>query len=646
MEWLLKVVAAEADESRLRLYFHEGTSFRCEERPFSPFFVAAEELEGAERLAGDLPLCWKVPGANAPAGVVARTFREPRCAALSISGIRLFEGMEFGELRRMQFIVSADEKGAVTRISCADSSGWYDELVGSEAEIITAFTEEIRRRDPDVLEGFDFFRNDWEILKKRAAKNKIPLDCGRGGKPVTVSRSRMVIGERQINFPRYECPGRHLIDVFLVLQLHDVAKREMESYELEAAAEHFKLPAAHPAEQIGALSAILTPAYFYCTRFIPESYQSVTLRGNGSKIDLLFTGAYLERGHSLPLPEGAVFFPGATSRAELTGFFAPVWHCDVRSLYPSILLAEELAPARDELRLFPVLLRQLRQKRLEAKDRARASSGTERDNFNALQNALKIVINSFYGYLGFAQGSFNDYALASKVTAKGREILDLLAKFLDSAGAKVIEMDTDGLYFVPPQGALPDELAKKIQGALPTGIEIELDAVYPAMISYKAKNYALLTAEGEVELTGAALKSRGMELWFRRVLKEIFRLRLTGQEGKLEELRERSRRELLEHAVPLKELCKNETLNDTPANYRKKLESSASPRRSAVYELLLEAGVDARSGDKISFYITGDKAKVAVVENSKLLRSNQGERDENLPYYLQKLEELFASFGK
>ena len=162
MERLPKVVAAEADEHVLRLYFHEGTSFRFEERPFSPFFVAAEELPGAERLAGSLPLCWKVPGPAAPAGVVARTFREPRCAALSISGIRLFEGMEFGELRRMQFMVSADGKGIITRISCADNSGRYGEFAGSEPEIIAAFMAEIRRRDPDVLEGFDFFRNEWD----------------------------------------------------------------------------------------------------------------------------------------------------------------------------------------------------------------------------------------------------------------------------------------------------------------------------------------------------------------------------------------------------------------------------------------------------------------------------------------------------
>ncbi|MBR2373979.1 MAG: hypothetical protein IKA87_07090 [Lentisphaeria bacterium] len=435
-----------------------------------------------------------------------------------------------------------------------------------------------------------------------------------------------------------------MIDMLLLVQLHDVAKRDMESYDPEYIKEYFDLRSGSLLLQIQELSAILSPSYFYCTRLIPASFQSVALRGNGSKIDLLFTGAYLERNHSLPLPDGAVFFPGATSKVERSGRFAPVWHCDVRSLYPSILLAENYAPAKDELKLFPELLRELRNKRLEAKDMAKQSSGNEKLYWGALQNSLKIVINSFYGYLGFAQGSFNDYDLASKVTAEGRNILARLTGFLADSGAEIIEMDTDGVYFVPPAAITPDELEKNIQQALPPGIEIELDSTYPAMFSYKAKNYALLTDSGEIELTGAALKSRGMERYFRNVLKKILRLHLEQKEEQLAELHACCSKEIMEHLVPLRDLCKNETLNDTPSNYRKKLET-ASSRRSAVYELLLAAGLDGRVGDKIEFYITGSKAKVSVVENSKLLSSNNGERDENLKWYSAKLDELFENFS-
>ena len=643
MAGLPQVVALEADKEKMYLYFHEGDKFRCETRAFSPWFAAAEELEGATMLAGSLPLRYRVPGDKIPAGVPVYRFKDLRSAAMIESGIRLFEGMVFEELRRMQFMIE-HEDALITGISMADNSGWSCQLAGSEKELLNAFVETINTRDPDVLEGYDFFRNDWEILKKSAAKNKVKLLCGRDGSAVTSSRSSVVIGERRLNYSKFECHGRHLIDVFLMLQLHDVSRRELESYDLDYAAEFFDLQTPSRVEQIGELSKLLTPAYFYCTGFIPGSYQEIALRGNGSKIDLLLTGAYLERGHSLPLPEPAVFFPGATSKVERQGIFAPVWHCDVRSLYPSILLAENLAPEKDELKLFPEILRELRRKRLEAKDRARQVPEAEKEHWNAMQSALKIVINSFYGYLGFAQGSFNDFALAAKVTARGREILALLTNFLADSGAEIIEMDTDGVYFTPPVGATPEGLEQKIQNILPDGIEIELDAVYEAMYSYKAKNYALLSGDGEVLLTGAALKSRGMEKYFRNVVKEIIKLRLTDRAADIPPFRERCLAEIAEHKVPLADLCKNETLNDSLANYQKKL-ASGTGRRSAVYELLLKAGLAGRTGDKIEYYITGSKAKVAVVDNSKLLSDNAGERDENILWYTARVEELFSAFS-
>ena len=42
----------------------------------------------------------------------------------------------------------------------------------------------------------------------------------------------------------------------------------------------------------------------------------------------------------------------------------------------------------------------------------------EREHFDALQGSFKVLINSFYGYAGFAQGTFNDFDLAEAVTAR------------------------------------------------------------------------------------------------------------------------------------------------------------------------------------------------------------------------------------
>src|SRR5437764_4622483 len=71
-------------------------------------------------------------------------------------------------------------------------------------------------------------------------------------------------------------------------------------------------------------------------------------------------------------------------------------------------------------------------------------------HFHALQNTFKILINSFYGYLGFAQGHFADFDAAARVTQIGRDLLKKMIDWLNAQGAQVIEVDTDGIYFVPP----------------------------------------------------------------------------------------------------------------------------------------------------------------------------------------------------
>ena len=191
-------------------------------------------------------------------------------------------------------------------------------------------------------------------------------------------------------------------------------------------------------------------------------------------------------------------------------------HCDITSLYPSIMLSYECFPAHDVLGVFPSLLHDLREFRVQAKGLARqANNPVVQRHYDALQATFKILINSFYGYLGFSLGHFNDFAQADRVTRTGREIIQHIVVGLEGAGCRIIEVDTDGLYFMPPAGVRTPEdeerLLSDVSQGLPTGISLELDGHYPAMFSYKMKNYALLDERGEVILKGSGLKSRGLE---------------------------------------------------------------------------------------------------------------------------------------
>ena len=382
---------------------------------------------------------------------------------------------------------------------------------------------------------------------------------------------------------------------------------------------------------------------------MPFSYQNCVVRGNGVRIDALLTAGYLERGAALPLPQSARPFQGALTEAVRTGVFRNVWHVDVASLYPSVMVSFNMVPANDPLRIFPELLAGLRRFRLDAKEAAkRAESAAERDHFSALQSSFKILINSFYGYTGFSQGTFNDYAMAEAETGKGREILTEMLAFLKEERAEVIEMDTDGIYFVPPpQATDAGAFLARMQQRLPPGIEVELDAAYPAMFSYKSKNYALLDAAGRVAMTGAALKSRGLEPFQRRYIHELVALMLQGRAAEAPALFAAYAAAIKGNTWPLAEFAQRETLSTSPQAYADKL-ARGETRRSAAYELALKSAKRSYAqGDQVAFYLVGNKKNVAVTDAAKLLAdADPALRDENIPYYLDKLEKLHEKFAE
>ena len=68
--------------------------------------------------------------------------------------------------------------------------------------------------------------------------------------------------------------------------------------------------------------------------------------------------------------------------------------------------------------------------------------------------------------------------------------------------------------------------------------------------------------------------------------------------------------------------------------------------RSAAYELALRSGRKHQPGDQIRYYITGDKRKVSGYENAKLAAEfRPDQRDENVEYYVGKLNELVGKYA-
>ncbi|MDD3118225.1 MAG: DNA polymerase domain-containing protein [Victivallales bacterium] len=710
-----RVTAAEPlEDGRAIIWQRDGNNVSHREIPFRPFVLLTRTdlLDGAELEHTLTPLSGSGPLQTVASftgigdyeralkylkQVTGRTPSAPGAPYLVISDLtqqllisarfRLFRGMSFRDLRRLQFDIETlntagyefsnpqREGDAVIIISLSDNTGWEQVISQqdySEKELLEEFVRLVRERDPDVLEGHNICRFDLPYLETRAKRHKVKLRLGRDGSIPVKRQSRFNAAERTINYPRYDIFGRHVADTFHLTTFYDISHRNLENYGLKQVARHFRVAApdrtyiegsritaawsedrsrllAYALDDVRetrAIADIMSPSYFYQTQLVPLGYQNCIVRGNATRINALLTAEYLAVGHSIPFPEPATAFAGALTRAFHAGVFENIWHCDIRSLYPSIILAEEWAPKRDELHIFPALLDKLRRFRLDAKDAERAATdAATKDFFNSLQTTFKILINSFYGYLGFAQGNFNDYAMAERVTARGREILTLMLDHLTSCGANVIEMDTDGIYFQPPPGVTDQEaMEQTVQSVLPPGIEVELDATYPAMFCYKSKNYALLNADGEITIAGAALKSRGLEPFQRDYIHEFLSRLLAGRADTIDTLYREYCQAIETRTWPLNRLAKTETLKDSVDTYRRKIAGGKS-RRAAAYELAAQSSRDYRQGDQISYYITGIKAKVAAVDNCCLLAEAPPERNENIAYYRGKLDDLHRKFS-
>ncbi len=623
---------------------------------------------------------------NAAQGMSYRLVPDFAQQAMMSQKIRLFRDMRFNELRRMQFDIETLTTGGfefpnakrredkIIIITMSDNTGWekvisLDDM--NEKELLEEFVRTVTERDPDVLEGHNIFRFDLPYIETRARLNKVKLTLGREARLFTKRNSRFNAAERTINYTRYDLYGRHVVDTFHLCIFYDIVHRNLESYGLKYVAKHFGVSpenrtyvegsqisqawfddrerllkyALDDVRETRAISEILSPSYFHQAQLIPLKYQDCVVRGNATRIDAMLVSEYLNAGQSLPYPEMPQSYSGGLTQAFETGTHKKVWHCDIRSLYPSIIIAENWCPKNDILKAFPRMLKELRLFRLDAKDSERkAKTSVEKGLYNALQTTFKILINSFYGYLGFSQGTFNDYAMAGEVTSRGREILTMMLEFLKDSGAKVIEMDTDGIYFVPAETIKsPEIMEKMIQKILPKGIEVELDSTYPAMFCYKSKNYALLEDNGEVAITGAALKSRGLEPFQRTCMQKLLTMLLKEEYEQIEDMFDDFQRAIETRKIPLSELAKTETLNNSLRNYQEK-QASGKSRRSAAYELAIASDRDYERGDQVHYYIIGDKKKVSVVDNSKLFADAPDRRDENTLYYLNKLNDLRKKF--
>jgi len=610
------------------------------------------------------------------------------------TGRTCFQDMTLDDLHRMQLDIEVYSKGSfpnaerpedeIIIIALSDNRGWTKLLHQrpgiSEKLILKELVQVIGETDPDVIEGHNIFAFDWDYIRKRCDLHGVDLAIGRDGSAPRVFDSSMRFAERTVDFPAMDIAGRHIIDTYFQVMSFDVFKRDLPDYSLKTAAKYFGFAqddrtyiegagitrawdedrealldyALDDVIETGRLARHLSGSSFYLTQMLPMTYGSAARRGPASKIESLFVREYMRRRHSIPQSEWGSQSMGGYTDIFVTGVVGPIVYADVESLYPSIMLNYDIQPAGDDLGLFPDLLDRLTNLRLETKRQMNEAAAEEkRSELDARQSSYKILINSFYGQLGFTLAAFNDFAEADRVARVGQDILRQLIRTIQDRGGLVVEVDTDGVLFVPPDGVRGEEaevdFTRSLTEAMPDGIRVGFDGRFQRMLSYKKKNYALLTYDGTLKFKGSSLISRSNEQFGRRFVRRAIRLLLDEDIAGLHQLYIETRDQILEHDwKSVDSFARTESLKDTIEQYEQDVESGKRPR-AAAYELAKQqagaTGQTVRKGDRISYYITGSSANVTAFENCKLAADwDPDDPDENTAYYLKRLDEFTGKF--
>ncbi|MGB2867105.1 MAG: DNA polymerase domain-containing protein [Bacteroidota bacterium] len=600
------------------------------------------------------------------------------------TGITLFKGMKFQDLTRAQLDIrtfhksgkKSDPRRTEDRILCivlGTPDGKDIVLDGrtlSEPELLQKFAEEIVRLDPDILEGHDLFGTLLPYLANRYELHGLECPIGRDG-----SNLKQISTGGEYERGLFDVAGRHCIDTLFLAESYDFSKKSLEQFGLRYLTEYFgltppgqesppELPTIRDLERnpknlieisrqnvrdVRAISEHLSASHFHLTQMCPFPYGTIARNGSATKIESLLLREYVRQKHSVPAPEKGGQTTGGYSDLFVTGVFSRVLHADVESLYPSIMITQEISPKSDALGVWIPLLKALLDLRRQAKQQMRQSrSASAASKQDALQSAFKILLNSFYGYLGYARGLFNDYQQADAITRSGQDILRAIIKQVELFNGMPVEVDTDGILFVPPDNvegeANEDKFVTRISETLPGGINLVLAGRYMKMLSYKKKNYALLDQKNTLTIKGSSLTSRSLERFARRFIQQCIECLLTEDILRLHHTYASFHTQIRTHAWTVADFCRTETIRDPVEAYIRDL-GLGKRSMSAVYEAAIHGGLFIKAGMHVSYYVTGSDPRGKIAENCKVAEDwDANLADENTAYYLSRLDECSNKF--
>ena len=355
------------------------------------------------------------------------------------------------------------------------------EYCSSRPQLLERLNQWLEQHDPDAIIGWNLVQFDLRVLQKHAERYQIPLRLGRGGQLLewrehgfkqnhffASASGRLIIdGIEALKSATWNFPSFSLEYVAQTLlgegksidnPYQRMAEIDRRFAEDKPALARYNLKDCELVTRIFAKTELLT---FLLERATVTGLAADRSGGSVAAFNHLYIPRMHRQGYVAPnlgeLPEE--HSPGGFVMDSQPGLYDSVVVLDYKSLYPSIIrtflidpvgLVEGMqhpddrhsVPGFRQARFsrskhcLPEIVRQIWQGRETAK----------RQNNKPLSQALKIIMNAFYGVLGASGCRFFDPRLASSITLRGHEIMRQTRHLIEEKGYQVIYGDTDSTF--------------------------------------------------------------------------------------------------------------------------------------------------------------------------------------------------------
>jgi len=358
----------------------------------------------------------------------------------------------------------------------------FIEWVSDEKHLLRSLITWFDTFDPDIIIGWNVINFDFQLLFKRAKWHNLFFSIGRDhqtGYYRTSTNQKCYIS----------IPGRIVLDGIDALK---TASYHFRSWSLESVSQellgegkiihnvHDRMAEInemfhHNKAQLASYNlqdCKLVKRIFDTTHLLDFLIQRSKL--TGLELDKIggsvaaFTNLYLPKLHRAGFiapnlqPENWIASPGGYVMNSIPGLYHSVLVLDFKSLYPSIIRTFLIDPMGlieglqldignnidqavpgfrgGQFHRTKHFLPQLIDDLWKARDKAK------KENERAFSQAIKIIMNSFYGVLGSSGCRFFDTRLASSITMRGHEIMKKTKELIEALGYTVIYGDTDSTF--------------------------------------------------------------------------------------------------------------------------------------------------------------------------------------------------------